>query len=83
MSDAILPIRLKAKERKAFEEASQKLGLSLSEFIRQAGREKAERLSRPFASLSVDPNYRMPSDASENPKAYIRQQIRRRHVVHR
>ena len=43
----------------------------------------AAELPRSFASLEIDPDYRMPQEASVSPKEFIRRKLERKGAVHR
>jgi len=43
----------------------------------------AGELPRESASLHIDPDYRMPLEASKNPKEFIRGKLKSKHAAHR
>jgi hypothetical protein len=78
MKSTLYPIRLIRKDRLLFRNAAQAQGLSIAEFLRRAGREKAAPIKRQPASLRYLEEFSKPAEAMENPKAWIRKKIRER-----
>ncbi len=79
MKTTIYPVRLTRQDRLLFKNAAQSEGLSIAEFLRRAGREKAAPIKRQPASFRYLDEFSTPAEALENPKAWIRKKIRERH----
>lgn len=79
MKSTIYPIRLTRQDRLLFKNAAQAEGLSIAEFLRRAGREKAAPIQRQPASLRYLDEFSTPAEALENPKEWIQKKIRERH----
>src|SRR5437764_4010609 len=78
----IIPTRPSAPERDLIRAAARKRGISVSRFMVEAAYKMATEGKRTFASLEIDSKYRMPAEASENPKDFIRAKVRAKHAVH-
>jgi hypothetical protein len=57
--------------------------MSISRFMVEAACKMAAEGKRTFASLEIDSDYRMPREASENAKDFIRGKVKAKHAVHR
>ena len=79
----IIPTRPSAAERELIRAAARRRGMSVSRFMVEAACKMAAEGKRTFASLEIDSDYRMPSDAAENPKNFIRAKLKAKHAVHR
>lgn len=79
----IIPTRPSAEERELIRAAARKRGLSVSRFMVEAACKMAAEGKRTFASLEIDSEYRMPLEASRNPKAFIQAKAKAKHAVHR
>lgn len=75
MKSAIYPIRLTRQDRLLFKSAARSEGLSIAEFLRRAGREKAAPVKRQPASLRYLDEFSTPAEAMENPREWIRKKI--------
>jgi uncharacterized protein (DUF1778 family) len=73
----IIFIRVAAAELQIIRNAARKRGLSIPRFIIEAACKAATQVNRNFASLHIDPDYRMPQEASRSRKSFIRQRIKR------
>ncbi len=78
MKSMLYPIRLTRKDRVLFRNAAQAQGLSIAEFLRRAGREKAAPIKRQPASLRYLDEFSTPAEALEDPREWIRKKIRER-----
>jgi uncharacterized protein (DUF1778 family) len=79
MKSTIYPVRLTRQDRLLFKNAAKSEGLSLAEFLRRAGRERAKPIKRQPASLRYLEEFSTPAEAMEDPKGWIRRKIRERH----
>jgi hypothetical protein len=79
MKSTIYPVRLTRQDRLLFKNAARSEGLSIAEFLRRAGREKAAPVKRQPASLRYLDEFSTPAEALENPKEWIRKKIRAGH----
>jgi uncharacterized protein (DUF1778 family) len=79
MKSTLYPMRLTRQDRLLFKNAAQSQGLSIAEFLRRAGREKAAPVQRQPASLRYLDEFSTPGEALENPKEWVRRKIRERH----
>jgi hypothetical protein len=78
MKSTLYPIRLTRKDRLLFRNAAQSQGLSIAEFLRRAGREKAAPIKRQPASLRYLDKFSTPPEAMANPREWIKNRIRER-----
>lgn len=78
MKSTLYPMRLTRRDRLLFRNAAQAQGLSIAEFLRRAGREKAAPIKREPASLRYLDEFSTPAEALANPKEWIRKKIRER-----
>ncbi len=79
MKTTIYPVRLTRQDRLLFKDAAHSAGLSIAEFLRRAGREKAAPIKRQPASLRYLDEFSTPAEALENPKEWLRKKICERH----
>jgi uncharacterized protein (DUF1778 family) len=75
----VLPIRLPLKDKRLLQQAARAAGLSLSEFVRRAAREKALPATKQAACLSYTDRLQVSADASSDHKAFVRRQIHDKH----
>lgn len=75
MKSMVYPMRLTRKDRLLFRNAAEAQGLSIAEFLRRAGREKAAPSKRVPASLRYLDEFSTPPEAMANPKKWIRKRI--------
>jgi len=81
MSNMIYPLRLKRDENVLFKSAARRKGVSLAEFLRQAGRREARHLEAEPASLRLSRNgFTLPDWPGATERDKIRAAIRSRHV---
>ncbi len=78
MKSTLYPLRLTRKDRLLFRNAAQAQGVSIAEFLRRAGREKAAPIKRQPASLRYLDEFSTPAEALEAPREWIRGKIRER-----
>jgi uncharacterized protein (DUF1778 family) len=78
----IIATRPTAAEREIIRSAAKKRGLPISRFMIEAACKAAAQVPRRFASLDIDPDYRMPKEASENPKRFIRKKQKAKCAIH-
>ena len=78
MKSTLYPLRLTRQDRLLFRNAAQAQGVSIAEFLRRAGREKAAPVKRQPASLRYLEEFSTPAEAMKEPKAWIRRAIRER-----
>ena len=81
----IIATRPSPAEREQIRAAARKRGVPISRFMIDAACKAAAamNMARTFASLEIDPTFRMAAEASRAPKRFIRQRIRRKHAIHR
>ena len=75
IKSTLYPIRLTRKDHLLFKNAAESEGISIAEFLRRAGREKAKPLKRQRASLRYLNEFSTPAEAMEDPKGWIRKKI--------
>ena len=79
----VIATRPTAAERELIRTAARKRGLPISRFMIDAACRAAGEAERRFASLEIDPDYRMPAETSRAPKEFIRQKVKAKHAAHR
>jgi hypothetical protein len=81
MSTMIYPMRLKPDESVLLKNAARRKGVSLAEFLRQAGRREARQLETEPASLRLSRNgFTLPNWPGATERDKIRYAVRSRHV---
>jgi uncharacterized protein (DUF1778 family) len=81
MSTTIYPMRLKRQDTALFKSAAKRRGLSLAEFLRQAGRHAARQFEPAPASLELSRSgFTLPDLAGKTEREKIRAAIAKRHV---
>jgi uncharacterized protein (DUF1778 family) len=79
MKSTLYPMRLTRRDRWLFKNAAQAEGLSIAEFLRRAGRERAAPVKRQPASLRYLEEFSTPAEAMANPREWIAKKIHDRH----
>ncbi len=79
----IIATRPSAREREIIRSAARRRGVPLSRFMIDAACKAAAELPRQAASLRIDPDYRMPLEASRNPKDFIARKLKAKGAIHR
>jgi hypothetical protein len=81
MSTMIYPMRLKREESALFRRAAKRRGVSLAEFLRQAGRNEAQQIEAEPASLELSRGgFTLPDLPGATEREKIRAAIAKRHV---
>jgi hypothetical protein len=81
MSTMIYPMRLKAAESALFKSAAKRRGVSLAEFLREAGRSAAQQFAAEPASLELSRRgFTLPELPGRTEREKIRAAIAQRHV---
>jgi hypothetical protein len=75
-------MRLSRRDRQAFERSARARKLSLAAFLREAGREKANRVKQRAACLEYKDKIELSPEAEQNPRKFIRSKIRARNGLH-
>lgn len=74
-------MRLRREESALFKSAARRRGVSLAEFLRQAGRNEARQVEAASASLELSRNgFTLPDWAGGTEREKIRNAIAKRHV---
>jgi len=77
----IYPMRLRREESTLFKLAARRRGISLAEFLRQAGRNEARQLEAVPASLELSRHgFTLPDLPGKTEREKIRAAIAKRHV---
>ena len=79
----VIATRPTAKERELIRSAARRRGVPLSRFMIDAACKAAAELPRQAASLRIDPDYRMPLEASRHPKEFIARKLKTKRAIHR
>jgi hypothetical protein len=81
MSTMIYPMRLRREESALFKNAAKRRGLSLAEFLREAGRQAAQKFEAEPASLELSRSgFTLPELRGKTEREKIRAAISQRHV---
>ena len=81
MSTVVYPLRLKRDETVLFKNAARRKGVSVAEFLRQAGRREARQFDTEPASLRLSRNwFTLPGWRGATERDKIRSAVRSRHV---
>ena len=81
MSTMIYPMRLKREETALFKSAAKRKGVSVAEFLREAGRAAARSLGAEPASLALSrAGFTLPDQPGTTEREKIRRAIAARHV---
>jgi len=81
MPTMIYPMRLKRDESALFKSAARRKGVSVAEFLRQAGRHAARQMEDVPASLLLSRGgFTLPDLPGQTEREKIRSAIRQRHV---
>jgi uncharacterized protein (DUF1778 family) len=81
MSTTIYPMRLRREESALFKSAAKRKGVSLAEFLRQAGRNAAQQFEAAPASLELSRSgFTLPELPGKTEREKIRAAIAKRHV---
>ena len=76
MSDYIYPLRLTALERRTFTRSAQAEGKKLAEWLRAAGRDRAQQVRARAACLDYPDLVELSAEAEANPKEFIQQKLK-------
>jgi uncharacterized protein (DUF1778 family) len=81
MSTTIYPMRLRREESALFKSAARRRGISVAEFLRQAGRREAGQMAAAPASLELSrEGFTLPELPGATEREKIRAAIAKRHV---
>jgi hypothetical protein len=81
MSVMIYPMRLKPAESALFKSAARRRGVSLAEFLREAGRSAAQQFESEPASVALSRSgFTLPALPGKTEREKIRAAISQRHV---
>jgi uncharacterized protein (DUF1778 family) len=79
----VIATRPSTREREIIRAAARRRGVPLSRFMIDAACKAAAQFPRQAASLRIDPDYRMPLEASRNPKDFITRKLKAKGAIHR
>jgi hypothetical protein len=77
MATKIYPLKLSPLDRRLFGQAARAEGKPLSQWLREAGRERARNLKRRAACLDYPDKVELSEQAERNPKAFIRSRLKK------
>jgi len=85
MSATIYPLRLSAAERKVFNRSARAEGKKLSEWLREAARDRARNKNprRRAACLDYPDKIELSAEAERDPKAFIEKQLAAKRELYR
>jgi len=76
-------LRMTRQERQLFERSARSCKVSVAAFLREAGREKAARISQRAACLDYPDQVNLSKEAEKDPKIFIRSRLKGRNGLHR